>query len=330
MFTQQVGEQEALGFAQFQPQRVAQWRELAPDVPTERGQNVGVRQPADQTVEDAPAVPAEDVGQHRADADAGAVDHLLHLVAHLAAPGDQRPPMAAQRAQVAKRLRGDETGPSQSELTHARQPAAVLDVGLAATQLLDLLGVEQLGLDAGVGQRLPRRIPIDAGRLHRRGLDAVARQPGDQSGKSGRQCTEGARLALRLAARLCTQTHRGGDVPLVHVQPRRARMDNTQRIVHHRVASFFQGVRRRRDSRSDGELAPCRGRCVLPHVHSPRAGYNSGLDADRPSQFGFGDEPPINATTIRPASAVIVAQATTAAAGSRISCPSGRARQAWP
>ena len=38
---------------------------------------------------------------------AGAVDHLLHLVAHLAAPGDQRPPMAAQRAQVAKRLRGD-------------------------------------------------------------------------------------------------------------------------------------------------------------------------------------------------------------------------------
>ena len=57
-------------------------------------------EPADQTVENAPTVGPEDVRQHGSDADAATVEHLLYLIPDTAALRDQRPPMAADAAQV--------------------------------------------------------------------------------------------------------------------------------------------------------------------------------------------------------------------------------------
>ena len=155
---------------------------------------------ADQTLDDAPTVGAEDVAQHRSDADAATVENLLHAIANPTPLRDQRAPMAADRPQVAELLGGDEARPPQSELTHPGEPTAVLDIGLATAQLLYLTRVEQLCLDPRVGKRLPRRLPVDAGGLHRRCLNAVGRQPGNQLGQTGRQRAERARLARRLAA----------------------------------------------------------------------------------------------------------------------------------
>jgi len=65
---------------------------------------------ANQTVEDAPTVGAEDVAQHRADADAAAVENLLHSVANPTPLRDQRAPMAADGPQVAELREGMKLG----------------------------------------------------------------------------------------------------------------------------------------------------------------------------------------------------------------------------
>ena len=69
----------------------------------------------------------------------------------------------------AVRARTDTPGPTT---------AAVFDVGLAAAQLPHVRRVQQLRLDAGGGECAPRRVPVDAGPLQGRGLDAVPSQPG--------------------------------------------------------------------------------------------------------------------------------------------------------
>ena len=68
----------------------------------ERVQDVRAGPSGDQTVEDVPAVETEDIAEHAPDADAAAVEDLLHAVARLAALPDQRAPMADQIPQVAK------------------------------------------------------------------------------------------------------------------------------------------------------------------------------------------------------------------------------------
>ena len=57
-------------------------------------------EPVDQTVENASTVGPEDVRQHGSDADAATVEHPLYLIPDTAALRDQRPPMAADAAQV--------------------------------------------------------------------------------------------------------------------------------------------------------------------------------------------------------------------------------------
>ena len=182
---EQVGEQEAIGLAQGQTQGITEQLQARANLPAERVQDVRAGPSGDQPVEDAPAIEAEDVAEHAPDAEAAAVEDFLHLVAHPAALPDQRAPMADQIPQVAKRLVGHETGPAEPELAHPGQPAAVFDVGLVATQLPHVLRVQQLRLDAGAGECTPRRLPVDAGPLQGRRLDAVADQPG-RPGRPGR------------------------------------------------------------------------------------------------------------------------------------------------
>ena len=80
-------------------------------------------------------------------------------VAIPAALGDELTAVAGQLPQLAEAPRGNVARLGEAELADARQPQAVVDVGLLAANLLDVLGMEQCGVDAGVLQRLERSLP---------------------------------------------------------------------------------------------------------------------------------------------------------------------------
>ena len=80
-------------------------------------------------------------------------------VAIPAALGDELTAVAGQLPQLAEAPRGNVARLGEAELADARQLQAVVDVGLLAANLLDLLGMEQCGVDAGVLQRLERSLP---------------------------------------------------------------------------------------------------------------------------------------------------------------------------
>ena len=66
----QVGEQEAVGFAQCQLQGITEQLQARANVPAERVQDLRAGPTGDEAVENAPAVEAEDVAEHAPDADA--------------------------------------------------------------------------------------------------------------------------------------------------------------------------------------------------------------------------------------------------------------------
>ena len=84
--------------------------------------------------------------QDAADPDAGAVNDLLDTAALL----DQGPPMTAQAPCGTELHFRHQARTTQTELADRRQPATVLDVRLAALELLDMLGMEQLRPDPGL------------------------------------------------------------------------------------------------------------------------------------------------------------------------------------
>ena len=150
---------------------------------------------------------------------------------------DEGAPITGQHPHLAERLGRHMARGGQTELAHPRQPHAVGDIGLAALELLDLAGVDQRHRDAGCLQHLERRQPVDAGAFHHRGVDAPLTQPRDHRVEAARERLEGARLDLRLAGAGRAHTHRDGDLHLVHVKARGARVDDVQGIGHHGFTS---------------------------------------------------------------------------------------------
>ena len=157
MLPEQVGEHEAVVGAQLQAERFAEAFQLARNVTGERGENVLALRTARQTVEDLAPVQAEDVGEDAADARPGAVDDLLHPVAHGRALLDQNPALTAQRTQLPERLGRNMGRRAKPELAHAGQPHAVGNVGFSTLELLDLARMHQDRLDPRRLQRRKRR-----------------------------------------------------------------------------------------------------------------------------------------------------------------------------
>lgn len=61
------------------------------------------------------------------------------------------------------------------------EPLAVEDVSFAAGDIFDVSGVDQTYLEASFFQDLEQGDPIDAGGLHRDGLDLAGSEPIGQS-----------------------------------------------------------------------------------------------------------------------------------------------------
>jgi len=74
-----------------------------------------------------------------------------------------------------------------------RDPLGVLDVGLAAGDLLEALGVDQDDLEAAF-QHVEDGLPIDARRFHGNVADALGLQPVGEGQQLGGHGAEGADL----------------------------------------------------------------------------------------------------------------------------------------
>ena len=105
------------------------------------------------------------------------VENLVDAVARATAVGDEPGAMAGQLAQLTEQMRLDVARKGEAELADAGQPWAVVDIGLLAADLPDVLGMGQVGADAGLFQRLERSLPVGPGAFHRGGGDAVSSQP---------------------------------------------------------------------------------------------------------------------------------------------------------
>ena len=186
------------------------------------------------------------------------------------------PPMTAQHAQTPELPRQDQTRSRQAELADAGQPHAVGNIRFPA--LLDVLRMQQVDADAGIFQR--RKFPVDAGRFHRGGSHAV--QPRHEIAHSALQGAE----SLGIAALRWTQSHRRGDLHLVNVQTRRARVDDMH-LVGRRLR-----VRVGRVGGCGGPAshAPAWVRIILLYVHGAGPGTVRGSKPSARNSLSSGNQ----------------------------------------
>ena len=114
---------------------------------------------------------------------------------------------------------------------------------LRPLDLLDVLGMEQQRRDAGLGDGVENRLPVDARAFHRRRRHTVRAEP---VGKGGKPARKGAELlVVDLCIRICPgNTHRRRDLHLVHVNAGSARVDDMERVCrYHGTSSFGWNIR---------------------------------------------------------------------------------------
>src|SRR6266849_4835223 len=86
--------------------------------------------------------------------------------------------VAGEIPQLRHRRLRDETSSKQAALEQLRQPGGAGDVGLTARDVLHVLGVDELQLDAGhVLKDVPDRLPVHARSLHGYLRHALGDQP---------------------------------------------------------------------------------------------------------------------------------------------------------
>jgi len=117
----------------------------------------------------------------------------------------QLAPVARDQAQFAQVLRGDEARAHQAEARQHGQPLAVGHVGLAPGDVLDHVGVDDPGRDAGVLQMGVHALPVDAGALHHHQLHAQLGQPRRQRPAVAPKAAELAGVTLHRTIRLLDQ-----------------------------------------------------------------------------------------------------------------------------
>ena len=172
-------QQERVMAGEITGERLLQHRDLlAHGAPGQLRQRLGVTLPGDQRGQHVPPRGPEDVRDHDGKLDLGVLQQLLHPVLLRGAGGDQVGAVAGQVPQLADRRRRHEARPDHLPLGDLAQPGRVELVSLrAAGQVLDVLGVDQPGLEPGRLQQVKHRLPVVAGCLHHHPGHPQARQP---------------------------------------------------------------------------------------------------------------------------------------------------------
>ena len=222
------------------------------------------------------------------------IEDLVDPVPQARAVPDELATQAADFAQAAEQGWRDHAGAPQTELADAGQPDAVRHIGLAALDLLDVLGLDQDGLDAGFFQGLIGRLPVDAGRFQHGGLHLLIGQPADQGAQAARQGTEGLGGGSRLGVSQGNQ-YGGRDLHLVNVQTRSAGMDDVQGFVRGHQGSSSLGVFRAEAGTSKEPTHILAKKADVAHLPvRPRSRRGQGGARNRrPGQFLLGLETPI-------------------------------------
>ena len=130
---------------------------------------------------------------------------------------------AGQRAQLLHRHRRHEAGANEAVRQQVGQPHRVVDVGLAARNVLDVRSVGQHQLEVPF-EHMPHRRPVHARGLHGDDLHAMRVQPIGQRQKTRSGRGKGAYFLQRRA--IASDAHARHHRLLVHVQSRAARADD--------------------------------------------------------------------------------------------------------
>jgi hypothetical protein len=157
------------------------------------GERFGISFPGDERGQHRPPGGAEHIRGDVAELDVRRLEDLLHPIGFAGALLDQLPPVAGQLAEFPHRRRRHEARPQQALLQQARDPLAVLDVGLPPGHRLDVLRVDEEKLEASL-QDLVDGPPVDAGALHRDVCASGRRQPVGESQQLAGGRPEGATL----------------------------------------------------------------------------------------------------------------------------------------
>src|SRR5215218_3812392 len=242
-------------------ERQAQGRQLRPQLALgELGQGGGVCLTLAERAQHRLAGGAEHIARDVAELDVGVLEQLLQAVGLTRALPDERLAIAGQVAQLADRFRRHEAGAHQPVLEQLAEPLGVLDVGLAAGHVLDVLGVDEPELEV-VLEQVVDGLPVDAGGLHRNVRDAEPLEPVAQRQQlAGHGLKLGAQL--RAPALLIGHVHAGGHLALVDVE-RTAALQHTFHLglPSDRLIAVVRGSPLLRDSarRARGDSSVCRG-----------------------------------------------------------------------
>jgi len=126
---------------------------------------------------DARAAQAGDVAQDLVQLHVHLLEGLLHVLALHAAQTHQVVAIAQVGTQDADVVGRTKRGVEQTKAVQALEPWAVLDVGLAPGNILDMPGIDQADLQAMPFQDLKGRNPVDAGGFHGHRFDAALFEP---------------------------------------------------------------------------------------------------------------------------------------------------------
>ena len=152
------------------------------------GEDVRVALPADEVAEDRQPSLADDVADDAREQEVHLGQDLLHAL-DVGAGGLDEDVAVAHEGE--DRPGGAEASTSQPDGVEFAQPLTVLDIALAAGDVLDVAGVDEQNLDAACFEDVIDRDPVDAGGLHSDARDATGDEPVGEAFEVGGEGPEG-------------------------------------------------------------------------------------------------------------------------------------------
>ena len=141
------------------------------------GQPLRIALSGEKGADDAQAGDAGDVADHVVELEIHLDQGFLHVLDVGGGGLDEPGALAPVGAQDADLIGGAEGGGQQAVGVELLQPLAILDVGLAAGKVFDVVGVDQADVQSVGFQDLGDRDPVDAGGFHGDRGDAAGDQP---------------------------------------------------------------------------------------------------------------------------------------------------------
>ena len=131
----------------------------------------------DEGFEHQPPGYSDDIGGHRRQLDPGVFQHLFQPLDFSAPFSGDRGAGAGQIPQLPDRRRRDERSTHQTVGAQLRQPGRIIDIGLAARQVLHMPGIDQHHLHPRkILQQVVERFPVVTSGLHHHACNLLGHQ----------------------------------------------------------------------------------------------------------------------------------------------------------